>query len=124
MVREMEGPTAEPVVVVVTLPPDEEAAESVAERAFGTLVALFDRGTAVFLTTTEVAGRRTGAVADRRAAGRRLARAVTPGGPDSRQTDRGIRAAPASPPAEAVAAPGVLVTMADLHRAQHQGERP
>lgn len=94
MVREMEGPTAEPVVVVVTLPPDVEAAESVAERAFGTLVALFDRGTAVVLTTTEVAGRRTGAVADRRSAGRRLARAVTPG-------------------AGADADPGVAVTLGD-----------
>jgi uncharacterized protein (DUF58 family) len=76
MVREMEGPTAEPVVVVVTLPADEDAAEVVAERAFGTLVALFDRGTTVFLTTVEVTGRRTDAVADRRSAGRRLARAV------------------------------------------------
>jgi uncharacterized protein (DUF58 family) len=98
MVREMEGPTAEPVVVVVTLPSDEEAAESVAERAFGTLVALFDRGTAVILTTTEVAGRRTGAVADRRSAGRRLARAVTPG---------------AGAGAEADADPGVAVTVGD-----------
>ena len=80
MVREMEGPTAEPVVVVVTLPVDEAAAESVAEQALGTLVSLFDRGTAVILTTTEDSGRRTDAVADRRSAGRRLARAVTPGG--------------------------------------------
>jgi uncharacterized protein (DUF58 family) len=80
MVREMEGPTAEPVVVVVTLPTDEKTAESVAEQAFGTLVALFDRGTSVILTTTEGTGRRTDAVADRRSAGRRLARAVTPGG--------------------------------------------
>jgi uncharacterized protein (DUF58 family) len=94
MVREMEGPTAEPVVVVINLPPDEDAAEAVAEQAFGTLVALFDRGTAVVLTTTEVAGRRTGAVADRRSAGRRLARAVTPG-------------------AGADADPGVAVTLGD-----------
>ncbi len=78
MVREMEGPTAEPVAVVVTLPTDENEAETVAEQAFGTLVALFDRGTAVILTTTEETGRRTDAVADRRSAGRRLARAVTP----------------------------------------------
>jgi uncharacterized protein (DUF58 family) len=76
MVREMEGPTAEPVVVVVTLPADEEAAEAVAERAFGTLVALFDRGTSVFLTTVEAAGLCTAPVSDRRSAGRRLARAV------------------------------------------------
>jgi hypothetical protein len=79
----MEGPTAEPVAVVVTLPTEEDAAESVAEQAFGTLVALFDRGTAVILTTTEETGRRTDAVADRRSAGRRLARAVTPGGPST-----------------------------------------
>jgi len=122
MVREMEGPTAEPVVVVVTLPPDEEAAESVAERAFGTLVALIDRGTSVFLTTTEAAGRRTDAVADRRSAGRRLARAVTPGGPGSaRRTDHGIGAVA---PAEPVAAPGILVTMADLRRSHHRVEGP
>jgi uncharacterized protein (DUF58 family) len=81
MVREMEGPTAEPVVVAVTLPPDDEAAEAAAERAFGTLVALFDRGTAVLLTTLEASGPRTGAVTDRGGAGRRLARAVSPGGP-------------------------------------------
>jgi uncharacterized protein (DUF58 family) len=80
MVREMEGPTAEPVVVAVTLPLDEEAAEAVAETAFGTLVALFDRGTSVFLTTLEATGRCTGAVSDRRSAGRRLARAVSAGG--------------------------------------------
>jgi uncharacterized protein (DUF58 family) len=94
MVREMEGPTAEPVAVVVTLPTEEEAAESVAEQAFGTLVALFDRGTAVILTTTEETGRRTDAVADRRSAGRRLARAVTPGG--------------------TLAPPGVVVTTGDV----------
>jgi uncharacterized protein (DUF58 family) len=79
MVREMEGPTAEPVMVVVTLPPDDDAAEAVAEQALGTLVALFDRGTSVILTTTEASGHRTDSVADRRSAGRRLARAVTPG---------------------------------------------
>jgi uncharacterized protein (DUF58 family) len=76
MVREMEGPTAEPAQVVVTLPPDEEAAEDVAQRAFGTLVALFDRGSSALLTTTESSGGRTGEVADRLSAGRRLARAV------------------------------------------------
>ncbi len=95
MVREMEGPTAEPVVVVVVLPSDEGAAESVAEEAFGTLVALFDRGMAVILTTTEENGRRTAAVTDRRSAGRRLARAVGPAMPD--------------------VATGIIVTMGDLH---------
>ncbi|HXQ59609.1 MAG TPA: DUF58 domain-containing protein [Acidimicrobiales bacterium] len=116
MVREMEGPTAEPVVVVVTLPADVDMAESVAERAFGTLVALFDRGMSVILTTTEPGGRRTGAVAERRAAGRRLARAVGPAVP----------AAPAGhigPPsaADAPANPsGVFVTMGPL---QHGDRR-
>jgi uncharacterized protein (DUF58 family) len=101
MVREMEGPTAEPVVVVVTLPADEDAAEAVAERAFGTLVALFDRGTAVFLTTVEATGPRTDAVADRRSAGRRLARAVA-------LSDR--------------TEPGVFVTLDDAPRS-HPGPR-
>jgi len=124
MVREMEGPTAEPVVVVVSLPRDEEAAESVAERAFGTLVALFDRGTAVFLTTTERTGRRTGAVADRRSAGRRLARAVAPEAQgvsprpsgevraEESQTG-GTLSTPTGPGHEEVAAAGVHVTMGD-----------
>jgi uncharacterized protein (DUF58 family) len=76
MVREMEGPTAEPAQVVVTLPPDQDAAEDVAQRALGTLVALFDRGASALLTTTEASGGRTGEVADRLSAGRRLARAV------------------------------------------------
>ncbi len=89
MVREMEGPTAEPVVVVVSLPPDDDAAEIVAERALGTLVALFDRGTSVLLTTTERSGLRTGAVADRRTAGRRLARAVARRPNGSAGADRG-----------------------------------
>lgn len=103
MVREMEGPTAEPVVVVVTLPPDEDAAEAVAEQAFGTLVALFDRGTSVILTTTEAGGHRTDTVADRRSAGRRLARAVTPG--------------------RASVEAGIQVTMGDLLGA-HEGVSP
>jgi len=103
MVREMEGPTAEPVLVVVALPPDEDAAETVAERAFGTLVALFDRGTTVILTTVEVTGRRTDAVADRRSAGRRLARAVALGG-------RGD--------------PGVFVTMDEAPRSLQRSRQP
>jgi hypothetical protein len=116
MVREMEGPTAEPVVVVVTLPVDDDAAEVVAERAFGTLVALFDRGTAVILTTTEVAGPCTGAVSDRRSAGRRLARAVA-AGRDSGPPDppRRTRSREVAAPAAFEPADGVLVTT---------GERP
>jgi uncharacterized protein (DUF58 family) len=116
MVREMEGPTAEPVVVVVTLPSDADAAESVAEKAFGTLVALFDRGTSVFLTTVEVSGRRTDAVSDRRSAGRRLARAVAPGGPTGPVSlAEGVRG-PESGTDPPTGTPGVLVTMGDLQR--------
>jgi uncharacterized protein (DUF58 family) len=79
MVRELEGPSADPVIVSVTLPPDRDEAERVAERAFGTVLRLFDRGVPVRLATTERSGAVTGSVADRRDAGRRLARAI-PGG--------------------------------------------
>ncbi len=44
MVREMEGPTAEPVTLEVHLPVDADAAERMAERAMATVVALVDRG--------------------------------------------------------------------------------
>jgi uncharacterized protein (DUF58 family) len=76
MVREMEGPTAEPVTLEVRLPPDADSAERVAEQAMATIVALVDRGAAVLLATTEHDGPRIAAVGDRRSAGRRLARAV------------------------------------------------
>lgn len=79
MVREMEGPTAEPVTVMVRLPADADAAEAVAERAMGTVVALLDSGQAVVLVTDEETGPRTGSVEDRLAGARRLARAT--GGP-------------------------------------------
>jgi uncharacterized protein (DUF58 family) len=76
MVREMEGPSAEPVTVEVRLPPEPEAAERMAERAMATVVALVDRGASVLLATTEDRGPTIGTVGDRRSAGRRLARAV------------------------------------------------
>jgi uncharacterized protein (DUF58 family) len=79
MVRELEGPSAEPVTVSVTLPPDPDDAERVAEQAFGTILQLFDRDVPVLLATAEQSGPVTAAVADRRDAGRRLARAI-PGG--------------------------------------------
>ena len=56
MVREMEGPTAEPVTLEVRLPADPDAAEAVAEQAMGTVVALVDRGASVLLATTEATG--------------------------------------------------------------------
>jgi uncharacterized protein (DUF58 family) len=86
MVREMEGPTAEPVALEIHLPADADAAETMAERAMATVVALVDRGASVLLATTEADGPRTGAVGDRRSAGRRLARAVSE--PDATGTAR------------------------------------
>jgi uncharacterized protein (DUF58 family) len=77
MVREMEGPTAQPITLEVRLPVDAEAAERMAERAMATVVALVDRGASVLLMTMETDGARSGAVGDRRSAGRRLARAVS-----------------------------------------------
>jgi uncharacterized protein (DUF58 family) len=79
MVRELEGPSADPVTVWVTLPADRGEAERVAERAFGTILHLFDGGVPVRLATTESSGPVAATVVDRRDAGRRLARAV-PGG--------------------------------------------
>jgi uncharacterized protein (DUF58 family) len=76
MVREMEGPSADAVTVRVHLPLDDDAAERVAERALGTVVALLDRGWRVVLATTEDDGPKLDVVVDRRSAGRRLARAV------------------------------------------------
>ena len=71
--------------------PDPEEAERVAERALGTVLRLFDRGGPVALATTEAAGPVTAPVADRRAAGRRLARAVPApsSGPTSEETMTG-----------------------------------
>ncbi len=76
MVREMEGPTAEPVSLEIHLPGDADAAEAMAERAMATVVALVDRGDVGAPGTTESDGPRLGTVGDRRSAGRRLARAV------------------------------------------------
>lgn len=76
MVREISGSEAELVIVEVVLPTDPDDADHLAERALGTVVALIDQGSPVRLVTTETSGERSGLVADRRAAGRRLARAV------------------------------------------------
>lgn len=81
MVRELEQPVAEPVTVTVELPRDPEAAERVAEGALGSVVGLLERGAPVLLGTTEMSGPVLGVVADRRSAGRRLARAVAIAGP-------------------------------------------
>jgi uncharacterized protein (DUF58 family) len=77
MVSEVEGPSAEPVTLTVTLPSDPREAERVAERALGTVVQLLERGAPVHLATLEETGPVMALVADRRGAGRRLARAVS-----------------------------------------------
>ena len=79
MVRELERPSADAVTVTVELPDDPEEAERVAERALGTVVHLLDAGTPVLIGTVEPAGPVVAPVADRRSAGRRLARAVARG---------------------------------------------
>jgi uncharacterized protein (DUF58 family) len=80
MVREMEEPSAQSFTLKVALPADEEAAERLAERSLGTVVAILDRGCGLVLTTDEKEGQVSGPVADRLQAGRRLARAVPAGG--------------------------------------------
>jgi uncharacterized protein (DUF58 family) len=87
MVRELEEAVDRPVVVVVRLPSDDDGAERVAEQAMGTVVRLLGRGSSVLLTTFEASGPITGRVVDRRAAGRRLALAVTSPGIEERDRD-------------------------------------
>ena len=82
MVRELEGPSAEPITVTVALPPDPEEAERVAEQALATVLVLLDRGAPVLLATAEITGPVGAPVVERLGAGRRLARAVAgPTGP-------------------------------------------
>jgi hypothetical protein len=78
MVRELEGPSSEPITVHVTLPRNPDEAERVAEQALGTVVRLLESGATVLLATAESSGPVVAPVADRRGAGRRLARAVPP----------------------------------------------
>ena len=80
MVREVERPSAGPVTLTVELPPDPDEAERVVERALGTVVDLLATGAPVLLGTLERSGAVLAPVTDRRGAGRRLARAVPPGG--------------------------------------------
>jgi uncharacterized protein (DUF58 family) len=76
MVREVEQPAAVSVTVTVELPTDPDAAEQVAEGALGSVVHLLQSGAPVLLATREESGPVIEPVADRRSAGRRLARAV------------------------------------------------
>jgi uncharacterized protein (DUF58 family) len=80
MVREVERPSAGPVTLTVELPSDPDEAERVVERALGTVVDLLATGAPVLLGTLERSGAVLAPVTDRRGAGRRLARAVAPGG--------------------------------------------
>jgi uncharacterized protein (DUF58 family) len=80
MVREVERPSTGPVTLTVELPSDPDEAERVAERALGTIVDLLATGAPVLLGTRERSGAVLAPVTDRRVAGRRLARAVPPGG--------------------------------------------
>ncbi len=84
MVRETERPAEEPVVVEALLPADPVAAEAACERAKGTACAWLARGRTVVLVTDEPGCRVRAPVRDRVEVGRRLARAVGPGGGASR----------------------------------------
>ena len=105
MVREMEAPVADPVTVTVTLPPDPDQAERVAERALGTVLRLMERGVEVTLVTIEDSGPVRAEVADRRAAGRRLARAVSGPARSRSEMAGGRPIGPSGPGRPASAAP-------------------
>jgi len=84
MVREMELPSSEPLVVRVELPGDPDAADVLAGRALATVLALVERSRPVMLATREPEGERIATVTGSRDAGRRLARAIAYGsGPGS-----------------------------------------
>jgi uncharacterized protein (DUF58 family) len=76
MVQDLERPSAGLATVTVVLPRDPEAAERAAERALGTIAHLLEKGAPVLVATMERGGPVMAPVADRRGAGRRLARAV------------------------------------------------
>jgi uncharacterized protein (DUF58 family) len=91
MVREVERPAADPVTITVELPADPDAAERVAEGALGSVVGLLRDGVPVLLGTRESSGPVQAPVADRRGAGRRLARAVAGPVPAVPPAGRGAR---------------------------------
>jgi len=95
MVREMEAPLANPVLIRVLLPDDPERADEEAGRVLGTVSALLNTGRGVVLQTLEAIGPVSAAVGSTTAAGRRLARALPeiqgPAGPRERRRDRRAR---------------------------------
>jgi uncharacterized protein (DUF58 family) len=76
MVREMEGPVAQPLTVRALLPEDPDAADRQAGQALATVAGLLAAGRSVRLETLERSGPRHEEVATARDAGRRLARAL------------------------------------------------
>lgn len=76
MVRETEATGAEPIEIVVSLPPDPDQAERAAEDALAKILDALDRNVPVVVSTEEAGGPRRAGVDDRRQAGRRLAAAV------------------------------------------------
>ena len=92
MVREMEMPTKEPVILRVVLPPDTVAADEMAGRALATVMGLLERSRPVMLATHEPDGDRVALVTGLVDAGRRLARTVASGqGPGSITIDESAR---------------------------------
>ncbi len=77
MVRESESRTDDPVRIVVDLPADQDDADRLAGEAMGTVLSQLGASRRVLLETTEFSGKVVAPVADRVAAGRRLARAVS-----------------------------------------------
>jgi hypothetical protein len=77
MVRDSEATIDEPVLIVADLPQEQDAAERSAEEVMGTVMMQLGAGRAVILDTAEHGGRVVSSVVDRRAAGRRLARAIS-----------------------------------------------
>jgi len=76
MVREMEGPLAQPLTVRAVLPDDPDAADHQAGQALATVAELLAAGRTVRLETIEARGQRDDEVATIREAGRRLALAL------------------------------------------------
>ena len=81
MVREMEMPSAEPVIVRIALPVDQKEADEIAGRGLATVIALLDRSRPVMLATHEATGDRLAEVTTPKDAGRRLASGRSRRGP-------------------------------------------
>jgi uncharacterized protein (DUF58 family) len=85
MVKELEGPDAPEVVIVVDLRGDPDRSEAAASLAAGMARAALQAGLSVSLLTAEADGPRAGPVTSATQAGRRLARAVTISAPPAPQ---------------------------------------